>query len=271
VVVRTLTLFHLLTGKLPFPGPTVLALLEQIMGGLPADDPRCEGIPEPLERVIRSGLAADPPRRPALGEFVAALRAALNQLLADTLPVEAPPKPGSSAVNLRLAVSRQVGPGRYRPVAATRPAVGGAKRNMKKVPRPPELVALRTGDRVRIEVLSDRPGHVAVFNVGPTGDLNVLHPGEAAATPPTIQAGVPLHVADVAMEPPVGRERLIAVWTRRPLSLQAQQLHGIADRAEVPASGPYQATRNMVRVKQSVRQLPPEDWQAVVLELEHRS
>jgi hypothetical protein len=263
------TLFHLVTGEPPFPAKTMEELRRQIAQGLPTVDARCQEMPEALEQIIRSGLAADPRHRPGLPQFVTTLRGRLNQSLADSL--SPPAVGGAGPAHLRLAVSRQVGPDRYQPVAATRPAVRGMKRNMNKVPRPPEQVALRTGDRVRIEVVSDRPGHVTVFNVGPTGDLNLLHPEEApAATPPPIQAGVPLHVVDVAMGPPAGRERLLAVWTRRPLSLLPQQLKGIADRAEMPASGPYQATRNMVRVKQSVRQLPPEDWQAVALELDHR-
>jgi hypothetical protein len=252
------TLFHLVTGEPPFPAKTMEELRRQIAQGLPTVDARCQVMPEALEQIIHSGLAADPRHRPGLPQFVATLRGRLNQSLADSLSL--PAAGGAGPAHLRLAVSRQVGPDRYQPVAATRPAVGGLKRNMKKVPRPPEQVALRTGDRVRIEVVSDRAGHVTVFNVGPTGDLNLLYPDEApAATPPTIQAGVPLHVADVAMEPPAGRERLFAVWTRRRLALQAQQLQGIADRAEIPVSGPYQATRNMVRVKQAVGQLPPED------------
>jgi hypothetical protein len=38
---------------------------------------------------------------------------------------------------------------------------------------------------------------------------------------------------------------------------------------ESPASQPYVATRDMKRVQQSVQQLRPEDWHAVVLELDH--
>jgi tRNA A-37 threonylcarbamoyl transferase component Bud32 len=265
------TLFRLLTGEVPYSGRTIPALVEEIVRGLPADDPRCAGIPEPLERIIRSGLAADPQRRPALRQFVAALRAALNQLLADSLSLPVGPKSGAPPVYLRLAVGREITPDRYQPVATTRAAAGGLQRNMKKVPRPPEQVVLRSGDRVRVEVLADQAGYVTVFNVGPGGDLNLLYPDEAptAATPPTIQGGVPLHVLDVQMEPPAGRERLFAVWTRRPVALQPQHLQGIAERGAMPASGPYQATRNMVRVKQSVQQLPPDEWQAVVLDLDH--
>ena len=54
------TFFHLVTGSAPFPGVAVAGLKEQIRRGLPDPDPRCEGLPEPLERIIRAGLAADP-------------------------------------------------------------------------------------------------------------------------------------------------------------------------------------------------------------------
>ena len=81
----------------------------------------------------------------------------------------------------------------------------------------------------------------------------------------------PLNIVDVEMTPPAGRERLFAVWTRQPLSLRLDQLHSLVEPRErgFPASRPYVATRDMKRVQQSVQQLRPEDWHAVVLELDH--
>src|SRR5437879_801997 len=151
--------------------------------------------------VIRAGLAAMPEERPPLREFAARLRGAFNQVLADSLAPAAAPEQTPWPVNLRLAVSREVGPGRYQPVAATQRPVGGLQRNMKKVPRPPEQVRLRTGDRVRVEVVADQAGYVTVFNVGPTGDLTLLYPDEPVtpASPPTIQAHQPLHVLNVQL------------------------------------------------------------------------
>ena len=86
-----------------------------------------------------------------------------------------------------------------------------------------------------------------------------------------IAANRPLHIVDVEMTPPAGRERLFAVWTRQPLSLRLDQLHSLVERkdGDSPASRPYVATRDMKRVQQSVQQLRPEDWHAVVLELDH--
>ncbi len=262
------TLFHLVTGDVPFPAATTAELPQRIRQGLKAVDARCEGMPEPLEQVIRAGLAADPTRRPTPQQFVNALRGTLNQLLADSLPLPVAAIPNPGRVKLHLTVSREVGPNHYQPVAATQATVGKLTRNMKKVPRPPENVRLRSGERVRVEVVADQTGYVTVFNIGPTGDFNLLYPDEPlpAATPPTIQAGAPLHVIDVEMQPPAGRERLCAVWSRRPLT--PEQAQGILPGGTAP-SGPYQASRNMVRVKQAVQQLPPDEWQAVVLELDH--
>ena len=59
-------------------------------------------------------------------------------------------------------MSKEVGSGQYQPVAATHPPAGGLTRNMKKVPRPPEQVRLRTGDRLES---SAREGDVLVFRI----------------------------------------------------------------------------------------------------------
>jgi hypothetical protein len=271
------TLFRLITGAYPFPAPcgskdfTALSasLRAQIERGLPDPDPRCAGLPEPLERLIRDGLAADPERRPDLAAFVEALRGGLNQSLADSLA--APRDAGRPApVQLHLRISREMTPGVYRPVAATVRTVR-ATRNMARVPK--EEVTLKTGDRVRVEAMADQTGYVTVFNVGPSGDLNLLYPDalQTSGTPPTVQANQPLHVLDVQMQPPAGRERLFAVWSRSPLTLPLAQLHSAVTRDEVPLSAPYRATRNMVKVKQSVEALPSGEWHAVALELDHAS
>ena len=242
-----------MTGSHPFRGTRIADLKEQIAQGLPDPDPRCRGLPEPLERVIRAGLTADPRRRPGLKEFVSGLRGTLNQLLVDAFtmsdrpaepvpssglatgaaakppkgPTSEPAPPQPVPVELRLIVSRQIGPDRFVPVAATQPQLspGRLTRDMKKVPPPPDQVRLRTGDRVRIEVQVDRPGFLTVFNVGPTGTLNLLYPdGDPRRTspPPPVEPNQPLHVVDVVMTPPAGRERLFAVWTRQPMRLAAR-------------------------------------------------
>jgi len=258
------SLFALLTGRPPFRGETRAELLADVRRGLPEPEPLFAGVPEPLERLIRAGLDAAPQRRPDLRSFVTALRGSLNRLLADSLLL---PTPGAAAgpVDLRLHVSRRDAGG-WTPVAATHPRPVGLLRNMEKVPPPPECVGVRTGDRVRVEVLADRDGFVAVFNVGPTGQLNLLHP-DPSKPDAAIRAGRPLQVVDVALTPPAGRERLFAVWSREPLPLSPEELLRLAQEGGV--SAPYRATRNMERVQDSVRRLRREDWHAVVLELDH--
>lgn len=262
------SLFHLITGQLPFPATTLKDLVQQVARGLPNPDPRCQGIPEPLERVLRQGLAARPEDRPALSSFVATLRGVLNQLLVDDLAPARPTPAQGAPVVLDLRVSRRADDGAYQPVAATRPPPDHLTRDLKKVPPRPEQVRLHTGDRIRIEAVADQPGYLAVFNVGPTGNLSLLHPelpGSAALAP----AHHAVHVADVELAPPAGRERIVAVWSREPLHLPPGQLLSLMERGEVAASRPYRATRDMKRVKESVQQLAPGDWHAVVLELEH--
>jgi serine/threonine protein kinase len=263
------SLFALMTGRVPFPARSRAELLQTINRGLPDPEPLFAGVPERLEQIIRCGLAASPERRPELRDFVSDLRSSLNRLLADSLVVPAAFANAAAPVNVRLTVARREGGGIYVPLAGSHPKPRGLTRDMKKVPPLPDQIGLRTGDRVRIEVVADRDGFVTVFNVGPTGHLNLLYPDPATATNQSVPvpANGPLHVTDVALTPPAGNERLFAVWSRIPLSLEKVVKLTQHD-AEVSPS--YRATRNMERVQESVQQLRREDWHAVVLELDHR-
>ena len=137
------TLYHLGTGFTPFAGSRIGELKREIHQGLPCPDPRCAGLPEPLERIIRDGLAADLRHRPSLKDFVFRLRGTLNRLLADTfvmpsitaadgrsteLATGAGPRPagppttertGSTHGARRTAATRQSG-GRPEPVCSHR-------------------------------------------------------------------------------------------------------------------------------------------------------
>jgi len=265
------TLFHLITGELPFEAAPIPSLVYQILQGLPDPDPRCQGMPEPLERLIRDGLAAEPARRPKLDDFIASLRGSLNQLLADSLVPQSAQGKRPAPVNLKLVVSREVS-GAYQQVAATKPKPARLSRDMKKVPSTPEQVRLRTGDRVRIEVVADKTGYVTVFNVGPTGNLNVLYPDEnVGRPPPSLEANTPLHVLDVEMTPPIGHERLFAVWSREPLSLKLDRLASLIGHSKpIPLSTGYRTTRDMSRVKEAI-QRSAESHSVVVLEMDHQA
>jgi serine/threonine protein kinase len=262
----TATLFWLVSGSVPFPGLTREQIIAQARRGLPDPDPRCTDLPRVLEELIRTGLNADPRRRPGLPEFAVSLRGTLNQLLADS--ILSPRFLSASLTSLRLSVSRQVDRETFVPVTTTCPAPERFVRDLRRVPPQPESVAVRTGDRVRIEVETDQLGYVTVFNVGPTGNLNLLHPTRPHA-PTVVTANRPLHVLDIELTPPAGRERLFALWTREALELRTEDLLGLAEQSKLPDSGPSRATRDMARVQQSLQQLPPGSWQAAVLELNH--
>jgi serine/threonine protein kinase len=263
------SLFWLTTRAVPFPAPTEEALVLAIERGLPKPEPRCAGLPASLENLIRAGLAARPEDRPALADFAAALRSTLNLLLADTLQL--PPTEPAAPVRLGLLVSLQAGPQSFVPVAATAPPTLCSVRDMQKVPAEPAQVRLRTGDRVRLEVEADQPGYVSVFNVGPTGNLHLLYPAEppAAGRWPPLAANSPLHILDVQLTPPQGRERLFALWCREPLSLGLDELASLSHSGTTPVSGAYRATRDMVRVRRSWEQVPPQDRHVIVLEVDH--
>jgi tRNA A-37 threonylcarbamoyl transferase component Bud32 len=258
------TLFHLITGEPPFSAPSWRDLSARIAAGLPDPDLRCASMPAGLERVIRSALAPDPARRPSLTDFTAALRGRLNQLLTDSLlPLGAGAGPA-----VRLTVARRRGDGSYAPIAAAQRALPRLTRNLEVVPPEPEGVVLRTGDQVRIEVSADRDGYLTVFNVGPTGDLSLFYPaaqGAASAVP----ANQTVVIGEVLVKPPVGSERLLAVWSRGPLPLSLAEVARQAA-CDSPVSPAYRATRNLVLVEESVQGLAEEDWRAAVVELEHR-
>ena len=168
-----------------------------------------------------------------------------------------PGGPAKTPVDLRLRVLRRLGPGSYLLVGSTHPQPT-LLRDLKRVPDDPDRVALRTRDQVKVEVVCDREGYLSVFNIGPQGTLNLLWPDEARPSAPQ-PAGVPLEVARVVLTPPAGQERLYAVWSRRPLP--REQLASLAR--------PGATLRDMQRVQDAVDQLGPQDWQAVLLVLDH--
>jgi hypothetical protein len=184
-------------------------------------------------------------------------------------PVDQPTR--TSAAGLRLSVSRDVGPDGFELLATTQSpvaALASAPEEPSGLPRP---ISVRTGERVRIEVVVEQRGYVTVFAIGPTGNLSVLYPDDAVgATPPApVEAHQELLIGDVELTPPDGRERLFVVWSRAPLPLAPQALQRLAEERRVAGSSPDRATRDMKRPKQSVHQSGLEEWHAVVLELDH--
>lgn len=172
-------------------------------------------------------------------------------------PADAGGPARAGLVDLRLRISRFLAPGQHALVSSTH-AMPTVLRDLARMPDDPDRVTLHTGDRVRIEAVCDHAGYLTVFNVGPTGTLNLLWPleGESLGVQPAHQ---PLRVANVMLTPPAGREKLYAVWSRVPLARQHLQALG----------KPGVSTRDMQRMQDAVEELRPDDWHAVVLVLDH--
>lgn len=160
-------------------------------------------------------------------------------------------------VDLRLRVYRGLAGGGFLLVGTTQPT-SVALRDFKRLPDDADRVTMRTGDRARIDVVCDRDGYLTVFNIGPSGNLNLLWPAQFSTVRP-YQANETLQVVDVVLTPPAGRERVVAVWSRTPLSREAMTELG----------RPGVATRDMQRVQASVDVMRPEDWHAVLVMVEH--
>jgi hypothetical protein len=220
--------------------------------GTPAAD--VEALAATLRALVGPDALPEPLEHSSAGAFAAALRGALNGLLADRIAASRPP--GGAAVGLTLQV-RRVPAG---PVASTSSAqAGGVLRDLKRPGPPTPHLTLFIGDRVSLEVSAEQPGHVLVVNVGPLGQLNLLCPEL-----PALRPGRALTVPDVELTPPAGRERLLAVWLRTPLAL--------ADLLGPEAGGPadlvspgYRSTRQLERLQEALLRLPAGSWQAVVL------
>src|SRR5262249_8940144 len=131
------SLFTLMTGRPPFPARTPNELVERIRRGLPDPEPLFAGVPEKLERIIRSGLAAAPENRPELKTFVADLRGALNRLLADSFVLPALATGRAGPVEMRITVARWEGGTTFVPVAETHPQARGMTRDLTRVPPQP--------------------------------------------------------------------------------------------------------------------------------------
>jgi serine/threonine-protein kinase len=222
-------------------------------------------VPQRLEGIIRAGLAAAAADRPALPRFIDLLWGALNQTLVDELLPCCMEGAQTPTVRLRLEVSRKTASG-WRPVAATAPPVDVLNRDVRRVPPRPVHARVRTGERLRLEVEADRPGYLAVFNVGPTGNLNLLYPDEEHRDSPTVEAGREVSLEDLVLEPPAGRERMLAVWSSKQLPVSVRELKGLVEGKGEDRSRACRSSRDIVRVRQAVQEAV--ECQVVVVELE---
>lgn len=229
-------------------------------GEPPASEQELRQARELAERLEGTGRTDEPPELLEVDSWLQELVTTVlshSGLAEDPATTVGASGPSNAPPDLRLRVYRLAGPNSHVLVASTHP-MPTTLRDLQRVPDDADRVALRTGDRVRLEAVCDRGGHLTVFNVGPAGTFNLLYPddlGRATAQP----AREPLRVANVMLTPPAGRERLYAVWSRAPLSQDDLRDLG----------SPGVATRDLKRVQDVIDELRPEDWHAVLLMLDH--
>jgi serine/threonine protein kinase len=266
----TASLFTLVSGGPPFRGSGWDEQIDQIKQGLPHPEPRLFGVPAAIEQVIRAGLAHDPEQRPTLASFIAQLRGALNQSLADDLARIVGATQTPALVDLRLVVDR-LGPRGREPVASTfRLDKQGPSRDIKTVPPAPQQVRVHTGDHIEVTVHANQEGYLSVWNVGPTGNLSRLHPrqGPSPGQVADVAPARPLRVLHGQLAPPAGRERLIAFWSQQPLDLDLEELCKLSG-AQQATSRSYQASRSIARMRGQMRQAHPGAVHTAILELDH--
>lgn len=262
------TLFHLTTGELPFPAMSLDEAAANAERTLPRADDRFRQVPERLEGIIRAGLAAAQADRPSLPRFIDMLWGVLNQTLVDDFL----PRQGEGGLahpaGLRLEVSRKVSNG-WRPVATTHPQADPLSRDVRRVPPRPAQTRVQTGEPLRLEAEADQPGYLVMFNVGPRGNLNLLYPVAEYEDSLTVEAGRAVCVADLVLEPPAGRERILAIWSSRPLPVSARELRSLAEAKGEERSRASRSSRDIMRVRQVVEETAATERRVVVLELEH--
>lgn len=260
------TLFHLTTGQLPFTAATPDEIVSDAARGLSQADARFRLVPKRLEDIIRAGLAADQAARPSLRHFIDLLWGALNQTLVDDLLPRLDAVTAAPLVQLRLEVSRRTVDG-WRLVAATQPPADSLSRDIRRVPPRPSQTRVRTGEPLRLEVAANRSGYLAVLNVGPTGNLNLLYPVVEYGDSSIVAANRAVRIDDLLLAPPAGKERMFAVWSSRPLPVSANELRGLTEAED--GSRASRSSRDIVRMRRVVGEMGVTECQVVVLEVEH--
>jgi serine/threonine protein kinase len=259
------SLFQLVVGEYPFPSNSIDEHLARCSAGLPDPDLRCQGLPKALEILIRAGLRSKPDDRPTMADFAAQLRGDLNRLLTDSFSRS---KQGPRSPRVKIILSR-CRPGQPpEPLVASHTSTDRLTRDLKKVPPSPGRITLRTGERIQLELAIEEPGYIIAFNVGPTGNLNLLIPNDPSENT-RMERGT-FTVLEAELTPPAGKERVVAVWSRDPLPLRLDELAGLV-KGEYATPAPYRVTRDLKRVDNAVTSLSPEAVSTASVELDHIS
>lgn len=223
------TLYYLVVGRAPFDTKQIMSSLLQARAGLSDSSLLPVATPEAVRKLILYGLNPNPDDRPDLLKFIAAVRAAKLQSLADAL-IES-----NSAVAVRLDVEFV-----RRADAASKPET------LPYLPMDelPELkvlgwssdwpiVRVNTGDLITVSIRPSRAGYLQILNLGSAGEVATIFP---SATPARQAVNPPLQLSFL-VSPPDGVDRLAVVWSSQPIARTAEEWHNELSRARVPVAG----------------------------------
>jgi hypothetical protein len=195
-----------------------------------------------------------------LATFAVELRASLNHLFVDTLR-RGPTSPRDRLVSLQVDI--ETGEGGFEPLRPLQPPVERQVRDLKIVPVRPPQIAARTGDRLRITAQAATAGYLAIFNVGPTGNLNFLLGQTRFAA---VAEDRPIVVSPISVADPPGIERIVAVWSPIPVH---DFLPSLLSEGQLPTSRGYRATRDLIALAEQVAAARSEPLVVQTLELNH--
>lgn len=125
-----------------------------------------------------------------------------------------------------LARATQLAAAVREPIGITlwiQPDERGGTRNIAVVPDATDHT-WHIGDRLRICARTDRDGHLALFNVGPTGNVTILlpnsdHPETTVRAGQLVSLPAPQDHFSFQLQGPPGREKIMAIASARPLKL----------------------------------------------------
>lgn len=173
---------------------------------------------------------------------------------------------GSTAVELTMILSRQDVHGDFVPLPGITPTGTQVLRDMAPIVASSKVTTLRTGDRIQIELISDRPGYLKAFNIGASGKVNPIFPLSSHQSP-AIEGHKKLLLCEVEMTPPAGRERICAAFSQRPLASSCEELADFVVSANQMTDP--RGIRDMIGRSNRLTQLSLQDISVVIWDLEH--
>jgi serine/threonine protein kinase len=263
------TLFRMLSGRLPFEGEG-RAVEARIRRGerLRLADLQPE-LPTPVVAMVERALAPAPSERPAdARSFRAAVEATL-----DRVAPKGAPELVLSQRTLLETLSAARNPAQPFVVTLSVDTSSGARpRDVVVVPGGAgTLSSFRSGDELRLVVSSERDGFLTLTNVGTSGKVTPLFPNEHAPAK-RLRAGERCRIP-AAGDPfrlqlggPPGRELIKAIVSDQPLDLGELTVV----RGGLRARPPGYRTRDVqvLEARERLAAMPPGSWAEATLELD---